>query len=82
MRTTQESENWAVEFIRAGGEDQDQSVESVEDGFTSRGDAEYYGQCTWASPGGRGIQQVRVRQLPRGPWLPVAPASVCGGIRL
>lgn|GEM_PF-2699441 len=79
MRTTQESENWAVEFIRTDGENQNQSVE---DGFSSRGDAEYYGQCTWASPGGRGIEQVRVRQLPRGPWLPVAPASVCGGIRL
>lgn len=77
MGTTQESENWAVEFIRADGEDQ-----SVEDGFASQDDAEYYGQCTWASPGGRGIEQVRVRQLPRGPWLPVAPASVCGGIRL
>jgi hypothetical protein len=77
VRTTQESENWAVELIRTDGEKQ-----SVEDGFTSQGDAEYYGQCTWASPGGRGIEQVRVRQLPRGPWLPVAPASVCGGIRL
>jgi len=79
VRTTQESENWAVEFIRTDGEKQSQSVE---DGFSTRGDAEYYGQCTWASPGGRGIEQVRVRQLPRGPWLPVAPASVCGGIRL
>jgi hypothetical protein len=77
VRTTQESENWAVEFIRTDGDNQ-----SVEDGFTSQGDAEYYGQCTWASPGGRGVEQVRVRLLPRGPWLPVAPASVCGAIRL
>lgn len=77
MLTTQGSENWAVEFIRTDGEEQ-----SVEDGFASQGDAEYYGQCTWASPGGRGIEQVRVRQLPRGPWLPVAPASVCGATRL
>jgi len=75
--STQGSENWAVEFIRTDGEDQ-----PVEEVFSSRGDAEYYGQCAWASPGGRGIEQVRVRQLPRGPWLPVAPASVCGGIRL
>ena len=77
MRTTQESENWAVEFIRADGEKQ-----PVDESFASRGDAEYFGQCTWSSPGGRGIEAVRVRQLPRGPWLPVAPASVCGGIRL
>jgi hypothetical protein len=77
VRTTQESENWAVEFIQTDGDQR-----SVEDGFATRGDAEYYGQCAWSSPGGRGIEQVRVRQLPRGPWLSVAPASVCGGIRL
>jgi hypothetical protein len=80
VRTTQEPENWAVEFIRPGGDHGEKR--SVEEGFATRGDAEYYGQCTWASPGGRGIEQVRVRQLPRGPWLPVTPASVCGGIRL
>ena len=77
MRTTQGSESWAVEFILDSGEKQ-----SVQEDFATRGDAEYFGQCTWASPGGRGIEQVRVRQLPRGQWHPVAPASVCGGIRL
>lgn len=77
MLTTQESENWAVEFIQADGEKR-----AVRDGFPTRDDAEHFGQCTWAGPGGRGIEQVRVRQLPRGPWQPVAPASVCGGIRL
>lgn len=77
MVTTQQSENWAVEFIQADGEER-----AVHDGFATRDDAEYFGQCTWAGPGGRGIGEVRVRQLPRGPWQPVAPASVCGGIRL
>lgn len=77
MVTTQQSENWAVEFTQADGE-----LRSVRDGFSTRDDAEYFGQCAWAGPGGRGIEQVRVRQLPRGPWQAVAPASVCGGIRL
>ena len=77
MLTTPESGNWAVEFIQAGGEER-----SVRDGFQTRGDAEYFGQCTWAGPGGRGIEAVRVRQLPRGPWQPVPPASVCGAVRL
>ena len=77
MQTTEGAENWAVEFIRVGGEDS-----SVEEGFATRGDAEYHGQCTWAGPGGRGVEQVRVRQLPQGQWQAVAPASVCGAVRL
>ena len=44
--------------------------------------AEYFGQCEWAGPGGRGVGEVRIRQLPRGQWHPVEPASVCGAIRL
>ena len=77
METGRGAENWAVEFIRTDGEGT-----SVQDGFANRGDAEYFGQCLWASPRGRGIEQVRVRRLPRGQWQPVPPASVCGGVRL
>jgi len=77
VRTTQGSENWAVEFIQADGEKRE-----TRDGFASRDDAEYFGQCEWAGPGGRGVGEVRIRQLPRGQWHPVEPASVCGAIRL
>ncbi|GAA2038967.1 hypothetical protein GCM10009839_45880 [Catenulispora yoronensis] len=77
MLSTQGLENWAVEFIQADGEKR-----SVREGFATQGDAEYFGQCTWAGPNGRGIEEVRVRQLPRGNWQAVSPASVCGGIRL
>ena len=77
MRATEGTENWAVEFIGTGGEER-----SVEEGFATQGDAEYHGQCTWSGPGGREVEQVRVRQLPHGQWQPVAPASVCGAIRL
>jgi hypothetical protein len=75
---SQHSENWAVGFIRADGE----KSFDVREGFDSRGDAEYFGQCQWAGPAGRNIEEVRVRRLPAGHWQAVPPASVCGGVRL
>jgi hypothetical protein len=81
MQTAGESENWTVEFIRADGEDS-HTVVSAMGGFATRGDAEYYGQCLWAGPQGRGVKEVRVRREPRGEWRTVAPASVCGAVRI
>ena len=71
-------ENWEVGFIRSDGEEPN----VVRDGFRTRDDAEYFGQCRWAGPEGRGVSAVRVRSLPGGPWQAVIPASVCGGVRL
>jgi hypothetical protein len=67
---------WTVQFVRSDGE------RTLHGGFQNRGDAEYYGQCFWASPQGRGIAEVNVRAHPRDAWLPVPPASVCGAVRL
>jgi hypothetical protein len=78
METAGQTESWIVEFIRADGE----NAHLVQGGFASVGDAEFYGQCLWASPQGRGVQQVRVRREPRGEWRLVQPASVCGVVRL
>ena len=69
--------NWTVAFIRPEGED----PYLARGGFHTRGDAEYFGRCLWASPGGRGVTEVRVRRLPEGAWLAVTPGSVCGGVR-
>jgi hypothetical protein len=76
MHTAGRTGEWTVEFIRHDGE-----KAHLVGGFASVGDAEYYGQCLWAGPQGRGIVEVRVRQEPRGEWRPVQPASVCGGVR-
>jgi hypothetical protein len=76
-RATAESEDgWTVQFVRADGR------RSLQGGFRTRGDAEYYGQCLWAGPQGRGITEVGVRAHPRDAWQPVQAASVCGGVRL
>ena len=55
METAGQTESWIVEFIRADGE----NAHLVQGGFASVGDAEFYGQCLWASPQGRGVQLVR-----------------------
>jgi hypothetical protein len=73
-----ETENWTVEFIRADGA----HALVGTGGFATVSDAEYYGQCLWASPQGRGVKEVRVRQEPLGEWRKVQPASVCGAVRL
>jgi hypothetical protein len=78
MDTAGESVSWTVEFIRADGE----IALPVRGGFATVGDAEYFGQCLWASPAGRGVAEVRVRRAPLGEWQLVEPASVCGGVRL
>jgi len=78
MQTAGEPENWTVEFIRADGE----MAPPTMGGFASVADAEYYGQCLWAGPQGRGVREVRVRREPWGEWRMVLPASVCGGVRL
>lgn len=69
-------DGWTVQFVRSDGE------LTLHGGFQNRGDAEYYGQCLWAGPQGRGIAGVNVREHSRGAWLPVSPASVCGAVRL
>jgi hypothetical protein len=71
-----EEDGWTVQFTRSDGE------RTLRGGFGNRGDAEYYGQCLWAGPQGRGIAEVSVRAHPRDVWLPVSPASVCGAVRL
>lgn len=73
---TQTGDGWTVQFIRIDGEDM------LHGGFETRGDAEYYGQCHWAGPQGRGIAGVNVRAHALDDWEPVSAASVCGGVRL
>lgn len=76
-RATAESEDgWTVQFVGADG------GRTLQGGFRTRGDAEYYGQCLWAGPQGRGIAEVSVRAHARDGWQEVQPASVCGGVRL
>ena len=78
MQTAGEPENWTVEFIRADGE----MAPPTMGGFASVADAEYYGQCLWAGPQGRGITGVNVREHSQDDWDPVMPASVCGAVRI
>jgi len=77
-----DDEGWAVLIIGTTSASGGRASRTQHEGFACRGDAEHFGQCHWAGPEGRGVADVQVRKLPQGQWLPVMPASVCGGTRL